>query len=94
MHGQMHPNYGLVTSVLAYDPLSSLVYPMTAHTPMVASNLPTVKTLVARQWPTIIIIIIMIQLSAALYLYWNTSWITFIQIAVTTFRTIFHALGS
>ena len=54
MHGRMHPKYGLVTSLLAYDPLSSLVYPMTAHTPMIASNLPTVKTSVARQWPTII----------------------------------------
>ena len=38
---------GLVTSLLAHNPLSSLAYPMITHTPLVASNLP-IKTLVAR----------------------------------------------
>ena len=47
MHGRMHPNSGLVTVLLAHDPLSSLAYPMITHNPVVASNLP-IKTLVAR----------------------------------------------
>ena len=46
MHGRMHPNEGLVTVLLAHDPLSSLAYPMISHTPLVASNL-SIKTLVA-----------------------------------------------
>ena len=41
--------------MLAHDPLSSLAYLMITHTPLVASNLP-IKTLVARQRPTKIII--------------------------------------
>ena len=36
-----HPSLGLTTSSLAHDPLSSLVYPMTTHTPLAASNSPT-----------------------------------------------------
>ena len=32
MHGQMHPNLGLVTVLLAHDLLSSLAYPMIIHT--------------------------------------------------------------
>ena len=39
------------TTLLAHDPLSSLAYSMSTHTPPVAGNLP-IKTLVARQWPT------------------------------------------
>ena len=49
MHGRMHPNYGLATILLAHDPLSSSTYPRIPH---VASNLP-IKTLVARQQPTL-----------------------------------------
>ena len=37
---------GLVTVLLAHDPLSSLAYPMITHASLVASNLP-IKTLVA-----------------------------------------------
>ena len=47
MHGQMHPNLGLATILLAHDSLSSLAYPMITHTSLVAGNLP-IKTLVAR----------------------------------------------
>ena len=43
MLGQTHPNYGLATILLAHDPLSSLVYPMTTK---------PIKSLVAWQWPT------------------------------------------
>ena len=35
----------------AHDPLSSLDYPMITYTHPAASNLP-IKTLVAKQWPT------------------------------------------
>ena len=38
---------------LFYDPLSLLAYPMITHTPPVAGNLH-IRTIVARQWPTII----------------------------------------
>ena len=48
MHGRLHPNYGLVTSLLVHDPLSSLAYPMITHTPMVARPWPTSRvTIVA-----------------------------------------------
>ena len=42
----------IITVSLAHDPLSSLACPTITHTPLVASNFP-IKTLVARQWPTI-----------------------------------------
>ena len=54
MHGQMHPNQGLVTGLLAHDPFNiGLPYdhPMITYTPLVACNFP-IKTLVARQRPT------------------------------------------
>ena len=47
----MHPNYGIATILLAYDPLSSLTYRRIPHSSHVAGNLP-IKTLVARQRPT------------------------------------------
>ena len=47
----VHEMHGLATILLAHDPLSLLAYSMITHTPPVAGNLP-IKTLVARQWPT------------------------------------------
>ena len=48
----MHPNWGLATSLLAHDPLSSLAYPSYdhPHPPLVASKFP----METRRWPIII----------------------------------------
>ena len=52
MHGQMHPNYCQMTTLLIVDLCSSLTYFMMTHPLPIASKLP-IKTLVARQLPDI-----------------------------------------
>ena len=52
MHGQMHPNYFQMTLSLVVDLYSSLVYFMMIQPLPIAGKLP-IKTMVARQLPTI-----------------------------------------
>ena len=56
MHGRMHPNYWQITILLVVDLYSSLVYFMMIQPLPIAGKLP-IKTLVAKQLPTIIIIV-------------------------------------
>ena len=51
MHGQMHPYYCQITSLLVADLCSSLAYSMMTQPLPIAGKLP-IKTLVARQLPT------------------------------------------
>ena len=57
MHGQMHPNYWQITILLVVDLCSSLAYFMTTQPLPIASKLP-INTLVAKQLPTNVHIII------------------------------------
>ena len=56
MHGQMHPNYWQITILLVVDLCSSLAYFMMTQPLPIAGKLP-IKTLVAKQLPTMIIIV-------------------------------------
>ena len=58
MHGRMHPYYWQITILLVVDLCSSLAYFMMTHPLPIAGKLP-IKTLVAKQLPTNIIIIVM-----------------------------------
>ena len=49
MHGRVHPNYCLITILLAHDPFHHQPTHMITHTPPVTDPY---KTLVARQQPT------------------------------------------
>ena len=55
MHGRMHPNHCQITILLVVHLSSSLAYFMMTHPLPIAGTLP-IKTLVARQLPTNIII--------------------------------------
>ena len=52
MHGRMHPNYWQITILLVIDLCSSLAYFMMIQPLPIAGKLP-IKTLVAKQLPTI-----------------------------------------
>ena len=59
MQGRMHPN--IIINILqlfclTHDHLSSSTYSLITYTHHAASNLP-IKSLVAKQWPTKIIIV-------------------------------------
>ena len=53
MHGRMHPNYWQITILLVVDLCSSLAYFMMTQ-PLPIAGKFTIKTLVAKQLPTII----------------------------------------
>ena len=55
MHGRMHPNYWQITILLVVDLCLSLAYFMMTQRLPIASKLP-IKTLVAKQLPTFIIV--------------------------------------
>ena len=62
MHGRMHPNYWQITILLVVDLCSSLAYFMMTQPLPIAGKLP-IKTLVAKQLPTNIIIHVYVQLT-------------------------------
>ena len=51
MHGRMHPSYWQITILLVVDLCSSLAYFMMTQPLPIAGKLP-IKTLVAKQLPT------------------------------------------
>ena len=57
MHGRMHPNYWQITILLVVDLYSSLAYFMMTQPLPIAGKFP-IKTLVAKQLPTTINLLI------------------------------------
>ena len=58
MHGRMHPNYWQITILLVVDLCSSLAYFMMTQPLPIAGKLP-IKTLVARQLPTSVRVVLL-----------------------------------